>query len=259
MQSNIIFIVSYGRSGSTLLCQLLTLYQNTINLNEALTVPDAYLSYTDNQKSFENFLTTKNINNINAEDFHKQLLKDPIGLITDVSNYFSETIIAKIHLNNFDLIEEKFWQWLLTQPNHKFILLERKNYLDTYISEKISGQISFWHNIDTTSYKVKVDTDDFYRNLKIHDDRYDSIKKYFNRYNVEYLEVAYEKDLKTYNIEDLVSLISPWSERNGLNLQPGSLPKVKVRKQNNNNDIFDNIINAEEVKEFLVSIENNKE
>lgn len=259
MSSNIIFVISSGRTGSTLLCQLLTHFQNTVNLNESLTNVDAYIAHYDRKQRFAEFLKTVNIDNVETTELHAKLLEDPISLITNVTNYFSETIVAKLHLNKFDLFNEEFLTYILTQPNHKFILLERKNYLEVYISEKISERSGLWHNVDTTDNKIKVDIEEFTRNFEAYVERSNFIKNYLKRYNIDFLEVEYDKDLKNYNIEEFVELIHPWANRNGLSLSPGELPKIKVRKQNKNEDIFNNIENAKEVKEFLSAFNKSKE
>lgn len=249
MPTNIIFVISEGRTGSTLLCQLLTHYQNTINLNESVTKLDMY--FRDKNKRFDEFLKTKNTDSLSIIEVHEKLIKDPINLIKDVSNYFDDTVIAKLHLTDFHVFKEDILNWILSQPNHKFILLGRTDFLKTYISSQISIQLNKWHNTDTTTSKVKIDINDFSEKLHSYKTRYDNIKKSLNDHGIDYLELEYDKDLKEYNNTDFINLVSPWMKRTGLDLKLGDPPNISVKRQNSNENIFDNIINIEEIEELI--------
>lgn len=253
MTTNIIFVLSQGRTGSTLLCQLLTLYQRTINLNEALMDTGQYdlFGTLGISKYLKNKYDDLSLSN---SQLHDKLISNPIDLIKDISNGCSdnETLIVKLHLSQTQIFTNKEnLDWILSQPNHKFIILERTNFLKTYVSQQISIQTNKWHNVDNTDIKVKIDPVDLSNKLHAYRARYYNIKKALMDHNIDYLVMEYDRDLKKYNIGDFVNLVDPWVKRNSLDLKLSNSPVVQVKRQNNNENIFDNITNIDEVEELI--------
>ena len=94
MTSNIIFVLSNGRTGSTLLCQALKNYQHTINFNEALFLTSNDLFYTD--INFGNFLCNNiKIDMLSKNELKNKLLDNPIKLLTTISDYYAEPSKSK--------------------------------------------------------------------------------------------------------------------------------------------------------------------
>ena len=254
MTAKIIFVISEGRSGSTLLCQLLDQYRNVINLNESLINVDMY--FRDKNKKFDKFLKTKDENSSNVIELHDKLLKDPINLINNISSYYNDTdtIVAKLHLTESRIFEEQNLNWILSQPNHKFILLERNNFLESYLSLRIAEQTKIWHYDDTTNIKFKIDLLDFINELQHQKWRINNIKFKLKNHNIDYLSLEYDKNLKNYNIDEFINLITPWFNANDIELQSDdSKEKITVTKQNKNENIFDNISNADELINLIKS------
>jgi hypothetical protein len=257
MTANIIFVLSNGRTGSTLLCQALKNYQHTINFNEAHFLSSNDLFYTD--INFGNFLC----NNIKTDILFKcelksKLLADPIKLLTTISDYYTntnDTIILKLHLHQFRFLSDKMFNWIFSQLNHKFILLKRDNYLEKYVSEVIAEQSNIWQNGDTTNVKIKIDIPDYIMKMNKRKRQYDKIKQDLNNHDIDALLVEYDKDLKHYDNNDFINLVDPWVKRIGLDLQLGKVPTMTANRQNTNENIFDNIINHKKIRELIKNID----
>jgi len=253
MAAKIIFVLSKGRTGSTLLCKLLTHYKNVINFNEALTSESSDLFYTDLKflcVLYEKF-------GIRYEDELKlKFFDEPIQIISTISDYYTEdTIVLKLHLSELRILEDENMDWILSQPNHRFILLERADYLQTYVSEEIARQEDAWHDEDTSDIKIKIDVPEFLRQFRVNMNQFNRIKTKLNYYDTDYLSFEYDKDLKNYNKDDFFNLVDPWVKRTGLDLQFGDPPIITTKKQNSNEDIFDNIINHEEIREVVKNLD----
>jgi len=262
MTAKILFILSDGRTGSTLLCQLLSRYKNIIEMAEGLhnvgdnlfrsliveegIVPDLSNKHAD----FGRYLHKKYGNGIiSNEELQKKLLEDPVNVISEISSYFTETVVLKVHLNQLNILEHL--NWILSQPNHKFILLERTNYLDVYVSDQIALQTNRWHMNDTSNVKIKIDCKHFSNMLAWYKSRYNDIKLALKNHSIDYLKLEYNKDLKNYNVEKFTTTIEPWFNKHNIDLQINELGKVNVIRQNTNEDIFDNILNREEILDMI--------
>lgn len=254
MKANIIFVLSKGRTGSTLMCQLSTHYQRVINFNEALFSNSNNLFRTS--EKFSSFLNEKFGNDtLSEDDLKSKLLNDIPQLISTMSDYFvDETMVLKIHLSHRTFLENNL-NWILSQPNHRFIVLDRNDYLKTYVSEEIARQSDIWHHEDTSDKKIKIDIPNFLSLMNAFKEQYIEIKKTLDSRSKDYLLVEYDKDLKNYNSDDFINLVDPWIKRTGLDLQLGDAPVVSSKRQNINENIFNNIINHEEIKELLENID----
>ena len=255
MTANIIFVLSNGRTGSTLLCQALKNYQHTINFNEALFLTSNDLFYAD--INFGNFLCNNiKIDMLSKNELKNKLLDNPIKLLSTISDYYvNDTIIVKLHLHQFRFLSDKMSNWIFSQPNHKFILLKRTNYLEKYVSEVIAEQSNIWQNGDTTDVKIKIDIPDYIMKTNKRKQQYDKIEQDLNNHDIDALLVEYDKDLKHYDNNDFINLVDPWVKRIGLDLQLGKVPTMTANRQNTNENIFDNIINHEEIRELIKNID----
>ena len=264
MTAKIIFVLSEGRTGSTLLCQLLSRYKNILEMAEGLhnigdnlfrslaidegIVPNSAIA--TKHANFGQYLHKKYSNGITtSEELQKKLLEDPVNVISEISSYFTETVVLKIHLNQSNIL--KHLNWILSQPNHKFILLERTNYLDVYVSDQIAMQTHRWHMNDTSNVKIKIDLKHFSNMLAWYMLRYKDIKLALKNHSIDYLKLEYNKDLKNYNVEEFTTTIEPWFNKHGIDLQLNESTKVSVIRQNNNTSVFDNISNLEEILDLI--------
>ena len=151
----------------------------------------------------------------------------------------------------------RFWSspstylvWILSQPNHEFVLLER-DFLSSYVSLLKAEQSDVWHNIDTTNTKVEIDTARFKTELTNHTWRYSTIKHKLQEHSIDYLQVDYDKDLKNYNMLEFEQLVEPWSTRRGIDLGEGKATWIRVQKQNTDDDISHSISNWDEIATIL--------
>lgn len=268
MTAKIIFVLSEGRTGSTLLCKLLSGYKKVIEIAEGLHGKGANLlrplhigsNASDPNASikhnmFGQYLREKYDNNsiLNDVQFQRKLLEDPVSVISEISSHFTETVVLKIHLDQINIL--KHLDWILLQPNHKFILLERPNYLDVYVSSQIAIQTHRYHMSNTNDVKIKIDCEDFAKQLGWYRMKYNNISSELQNHSIDYLKLDYNKDLKNYNLDKFTDLISPWRTRTGIDLQLNELVKVNLDRQNNNKSSFENILNYEELLEFIKKLD----
>ena len=256
MTAKIIFVLSEARTGSTLLCQLLNHYSNTVNFHEVFHgragANDNDLFNTD--VSFNEVLKDQFGDGVfDREIMFSKIKKDPQRLLELMAGHFNKTIIIKIHL--FQLFSTSFpvsniLDWILSQPNHEFILLER-DFLTAHVSLLKAEQTDVWHNIDTTNTKVDVYPVRFERELEIFTRKYKTIKDKLQEHDIDYLSVDYDKDLKNYNIAEFEQLVEPWSMRRNIDLGEGKATWIRVQKQNTDDDISNSISNWSEIKEIL--------
>lgn len=247
MADNVIFVLSSGRTGSTLVCELLTHYQHTVNIKEVLYYTHTLFSdYNNTLFSVEERTFFKHLYNK-----YNNTTLTPREVITTAQEYFKKTIILKIHLHQFDQWSTQELDWILSQPNHRFILLERINFLEVAVSDTIAKQTNVWHISDTSDIKIKIDPVVLIQDREIYQNNYTDIKNRLAALSIDYQYIEYDRDLKIQNAEYFVSLVDPWIKRIGLNLEQGSVPALYVRRQNNNHNVLDNIINREEIENLV--------
>jgi LPS sulfotransferase NodH len=256
MTAKIIFVLSEARTGSTLLCQLLNHYKNVINFHEI---------FHDIGGPINNdvFNTDVNFNNVLQDQFgdgvfdrekmFPRIIENPQKLLTLMGEHFTKTLIVKIHL--FQLFGTSYpvshiLDWILTQPNHEFILLER-NFLNAHVSLLKAEQSDIWHNIDTTNTKVEIDTARFKTELTKFAWKYSTIKNKLQEHGIDYLQVEYDRDLKNYDMAEFEQLIEPWGTRRNVDLGLGNTTWIRVKKQNTDDDISNSISNWQEITTIL--------
>jgi len=256
MTAKIIFVLSEARTGSTLLCQLLAHYKNVINFHEIfhnVGTANDYDVFNINV-AFNNVLQEQFGDGVfDREKMFPRIIEDPKKLLTLMTENFNETLIVKVHL--FQLIGTNYpvsaiFDWILSQPNHKFVLLER-NFLNSYVSLLKAEQSNRWHNIDTTNIQVEIDLDKFNKELSRYTWRYEFIKQKLQEHHIDYLNVDYDKDLKNYNHQEFEQLIEPWRVRQQLELIHTGSTFFRVQRQNTDDDISNSISNWTEIKEIL--------
>lgn len=259
MTTKIIFVLSEARTGSTLLCDLIDHYDNTVNFHEIF-------HDVGHPADYDAFKVDVNFNNVLQDQFgdgifdqekmFPRITKNPKKLLELLTEHVTKTVIVKAHL--FQLIAGTYpvsyvMDWVLSQPNHKFILLERQNFLASHVSVLKAEQLNLWHNIDTTNTKVEIDPVRFKKELTANNWRYSYIRQKLKDHQIDYLNVDYDRDLKNYNISEFEQLIEPWAARNDINLGSARPKRVKVTKQNTSNDIADSISNWAEVSAILTA------
>jgi hypothetical protein len=261
MTAKIIFVLSEARTGSTLLCELLNRYKNTVNLHEIF-------HNVGDPRDYNAFKVDFSFNNVLKDHFGDgvfdpekmlpRVIENPKKLLTLISEHFGDdkTLIVKVHL--FQLLTgypvSFILDWILQQPNHRFVLLER-DFLKSYVSWLKAEQTNVWHNIDTTNIKVEIIPKRFEEELSRWQRRYNTIKEKLQENNIDYLYVDYDKDLKDYNDSKFEQLIEPWSKRQILDLKSKGFTQgnqwINVTKQNTDDDIANSILNWSEIKEIL--------
>ena len=256
MTAKIIFVLSEARTGSTLLCQLLNHYSNTVNFHEVFHgragANNNDVFNTD--VSFNNVLQDQFGDGVfDREKMFLEITKNPQKLLELMAEHFNKTVVVKIHL--FQLFSTSFpvsniLDWILSQPNHEFILLER-DFLNAHVSLLKAEQSDVWHNIDTTDTKVEIYPVRFKRELEIFTGKYKTIKDKLQEHGIDYLSVDYNKDLKNYNISEFEQLVEPWSSRRDIDLGQGNPTWIRVKKQNTDDDITKSISNWAELAPIL--------
>lgn len=245
MASKIIFVLSEARTGSTLLCQLLSRFRPTINFSEVFNLNKEDLYRKD--PKFNELLDNHYKDLTTGSEF----IDDPMKLLSLMSEYFQKTIVLKIHLTQLQLFNEENINLILSSPNHKFILLNRSNFLEAYVSLQIAKKTDIWNTNDTTNIAVEIDKDDMQRTFIDQQIKYEAIKKQLEYHKVDYLHIDYDVYLKNYDEQKFNNLVKPWLENQGLDLSFSKVPLRTARKQNNSANIADNILNYDELASFI--------
>lgn len=247
MAAKIIFVLSEARTGSTLLCQLLTRFQPTLDLQEVFNLNKEDL-YDKTGPKFNKLLAHHYPDII--VDLTKptlEFINDPMKLLSLLLGYFQTTLIVKIHLYQLQMFSDRNINLILSSPNHKFILLNRSNFLELYISLMTAGASGIWNTTDTSNSMIKIDEDEFRRTFNEHQTKYTSIKKKLQDHNIDYLYIDYDLYLKNYNDQKFIDLIKPWLINQGLTLNLSKELPSTILKQNNSINISHNILDYDEL------------
>lgn len=251
MAAKIIFVLSEARTGSTFLCQLLTRFQPTLDLQEVFNLNKIDL-YTNTGLEFNKLLDYhyRDVIGDVINDPTKptlEFINDPMKLLSLLAQHFQRTLIVKIHLHQLQMFSDQNINLILSSANHKFILLNRSNFLELYISLMTAGASGIWNTTDTSNSMIKIDEDEFRRTFNEHQTKYASIKKKLQDHNIDYLYINYDLDLKNYNDQKFIDLVKPWLINQGLTLNLSKELPSTILKQNNSIDISHNILDYDEL------------
>ena len=261
-------IFSHQRSGSTLLCSILTSHPDILCHSELFNP-----KRIDYAGGFQKIYGSSIEKEISRED----LVSGRVGIDTvEGRNRFPESFLIRIWQNSFDnkAVGFKLFQnqnqyvanLLVRDKNVKKILMLRQNKIRCYVSQLIaiktgkwsidknekinqSGNIQSAINLQLTSKKVTVDVDKFNKWSHQYERYFDYLRQYLVDTNQSFFELTYE-DLVGSNSESVKSKLLEFIE---VSAQFSHLQGT-IKKQNQEK-LSDLISNFNELKEKLVGTE----
>ena len=232
MKTKIIMVLTLGRSGSTNLNEI---FRNFININvnsELFNADECWCSqYTKNliiKKYGKNYLKiTTDIN------YQIEILK----YLSENCN--EEFFIFKIFLeqSTIEILQKMIKENII----YRIIILERKNIIDRFISERKARMLNKWGKFDTTNYKIEFNIQKYESFKNYHKECY---SKYFKIVKDNYTYIEYNETINLDSIIKKIKSIFP-----ELILKDNSNHCLKIQDKSKNYN--DKIINYDEVKDFI--------
>ena len=238
-----IIILGQQRTGSNLLCYALSFFENYRNINE-------FYSVDNNTFIYELFFTheerTQLFEIYNTSDWKKLLYKihkEPIK---------SFNILSKIVGNQnkiIKLLDHQFQRnkklYSLIDISTKFIVLERSNTLEQFVSLKIAEETDTWWNQNTDQIQITVNIDEYQNFCQNKKAYYENLKLQLK--DKSYLLINYEEDLAAGISDSLLLKLQKFLNDSSKIIRKD---KTKIKKQNTLN-CFDKITNYNEIKKYL--------
>ncbi len=232
MKTKIIMVLTLKRSGSNNLIQI---FWNFRNINVNYEIFNKYES---------------NCNQKNKNLIIKKYEKDYLKLTTDINyqieilKYLSENcneefFIFKIFLEQTSI--EILQKMIKENIIYHIIILERKNIIDRFISERKAIMLNKWHKFDTTNYKIEFNIQKYKSFKNYHKECY---SKYFTIVKDNYTYIEYNETINLDSIIKKIKSIFP-----ELILKDNSNECLEIQDKSKNYN--DKITNYDEVKYFI--------
>lgn len=238
-----VLVISQQRTGSNLLCYALSFFENYRNINEFYSVDsDEFiynLFFTDEERSkFFKLYETKD-----WKILLKKIHENPIDAFYNLKSIdSSRNKIIKLLDHQFER-NNKLYSVL--DNFTKFIILERSDSLEQYVSLEIAEQNKIWWNQNTNKYKIHLDIDSYSTFCKKKKMFYSNIKEQLKDKNCIILN--YEEHLSNGITDDLLTTLQGY-----LTNSPNILDKDRnvIKKQSTVN-CSEKILNYENIKSQL--------
>ena len=241
---NNIIILGQQRTGSNLLCYALSFFENYRNINEFYSVdPNSFvydMYFTNDEK--DNLFNT-----YNTTDWRTLLARihnDPVKAFKHLSNLVgNQNIILKLLDHQFDKTKSLY---SIIDNSNKFIILERSNTLEQYVSLKIAQENDIWGAESTNHCKIHLDISD-YQNFCVNKELYYADLK--ERVSTkDYIIVNYEEDLENGITDKLLKKLQMFLEDS-----PSIIDKDRnwVWKKQRTVDCNTQISNYNDIKDLL--------
>lgn len=252
-----IFVLFYGRTGSTFIMQILKCCKQCKVLcgyGEVFTSAKAIMKTYDAQSKVD----------VLEEKYQKWAFQNPKQYLQFVDdslqscndNYlFSKIQIAYILGKNSKISEEKISQnieHILNFKDASFVIIKR-DIIDSYISLQKSKLVGKMSMVDTTAYKIEVNSDDFMKYFTEVQSSYYRIENLLKEMNKQFTILKYEDVI---GAKDSTQHIINKMKQIGLDLEADQ-NKVKderfVFKQDRSKKLQDKITNYDSFKKYLCS------
>lgn len=232
MNTKIIMVLTLGRSGSTNLNEI---FRNFININVNAEIFNKSESWCNNDnkqliisrygKNYLKITTDKN--------YQIEILK----YLSENCN--EEFFIFKIFLeqSTIEILQKMIKENII----YRIIILERKNIIDRFISERKARMLNKWGKFDTTNYKIEFNIQKYESFKNYHKECY---SKYFKIVKDNYTYIEYNETINLDSIIKKIKSIFP-----ELILKDNSNHCLKIQDKSKNYN--DKIINYDEVKDFI--------
>jgi hypothetical protein len=246
-----IIILSEARTGSNLLCEIFFSYNSVRVLNE-LFINFVNEQDTPHYKLMSTFERNLFFKYFSIED------KTITGLIHFLNNnpkislelfdkLYTKYKLVKVHNFIFEKIRLEF---LLDDPETKFILLNRTSKIKQYVSDQVARQLQEWHSIDTSNVKIKIDANDFLKFKQESIEWYTKIESMLVEKNHNFLRINYEEDLENIDQEQLSLKINSWLDLNGIPSHNNDY-KLHIFKKQNLTNLEQIITNYQEIQHLF--------
>ena len=251
-----IVILSQARTGSCLLCNIFGMLNPCRNLNEF------FLSYkfAENPANWE-ILPHRHFLKKAEREYLFDSLKIKLNDYVSLLKYFSEnpepglelldnaipaTKIIKILDHQMANMNVNF---LFQKENTKFVLLDRSNKLEQFVSFEIAKNSGHWVNTNTNDVKMHVDRTAFVNFVNESTHWYDQIRHQLTSNGHNFLEINYETDLNTDSLDPVIFKIRDWLSIQGIETVVGS--RWIFYKKQNTLPMPEKILNFNEIKDLI--------
>jgi LPS sulfotransferase NodH len=273
-----IVILSDVRTGSSLACEAFESFKNTATLHDLFwyngqvmydmdtsRFPENLRGFLDEEKNkLKEIIQTKRdiFNNVNVSRLTGNANSDLImaRYLHAYPKEFFESVIQACSPNHVVFKTHIYlWKvtdldWLFNLPNTYFIVLDRKSRLAQYTSLTIANNIKRWSRHNTSKERVTIDPMEFQEFKRLTDRGYAHF--YINQLeqrNINPLTIYYEDDLENIEPELFLEKIQYWLASNGVILERNNSPFPKRMIKQNTTPLVNQIINYEEVAQFIQS------
>ena len=237
-----ILIIGQQRTGSNLLSYALSFFENYRNINEFYSVDDFNFVYelffTEEERThlFEVYNTK------NWQVLLQRIHQKPIEALRILDSFVKENKVIKLLDHQFRKNAELY---SLFETFDKFIITERSNTLEQYVSLQIADKTNIWWDKNTDDFKVELDIEEYKSFCESKKRYYEDIKLKLKGKN--YIVVNYENDLSNGITDTLLT---------NLQLFLHKTPKVVVKDKNrikkqNTVDVISKITNFDQIKKYL--------
>jgi hypothetical protein len=134
-------------------------------------------------------------------------------------------------------------------PDTKFVLLDRTNKLDQFVSYETAKKSKQWANTDTSAVKIHVDKDEFFKFTEESYMWYENIKQRLISNGHDFLELNYENDLNCESLNPVMNRIKKWLSLQGIETSVGYTTS-RYKKQNTL-PMSEKILNFDEIADLI--------
>jgi hypothetical protein len=181
----------------------------------------------------------------NIEEYNYISANNP-KIICDYVSTISNLPSFKIHTYQFSGVDT--YDFLLSNPGNKIILLSRLSRIRQYVSSLIAHQTDIWNNADTSHISCYVDLEKFANYCNQIDYIDNMLENKLKLYNCIPLRLFYEHHL--YNTDTIYDTVASWANEFNTNLTVNtSVKKQMFKEQSKNIPLSELIINYNEIKD----------
>lgn len=232
MKTKIIMVLTSGRSGSTNFNEI---FRNFINININSEIFNKYESHCNNDNK-------QLIISRYGENYLK--ITTDINYQIEILKYLSENcneefFIFKIFLDQTSI--EILQKMIKENIIYRIIILERKNIIDRFISQRKARMLNKWDKFDTTNYKIEFNIQKYESFKNYHKKCY---SKYFTIVKDNYTYIEYNE---TINLDSIIKKIKSIFPELILNDNSNHC----LEKQDKSKNYNDKITNYDDVKDFI--------
>jgi len=236
-----LIVIGQQRTGSNLLCYALSFFKELRNINEFYSVDRNNFIYDLFFTQEERDLFFKNFNTRDWRELLDKIHVDPISSYNYINTVLSGNKIIKLLEHQFE-INSKLYS--LLEEDCKFIILDRKNDLEQYVSLKIADNNDVWWKENTDNFQITLDIDDYNKFKKQKKEFYSNLESKLK--GKTFIKLNYENDLQNGITDILLKKLS-----NFLEIACYQDKDRNIIKKQNTIECYKKIKNYREIKDFI--------